>query len=104
MQQPAARVAVVFAALNITCHAAFACAFCHSATGAEVRAAIFGGDFWRNILELLSPFAVFAAVVLRMQYGRLWRCSRGSTRKRQGMHRETCEHTAGTPRESDHAC
>jgi hypothetical protein len=49
--------------------AAWGCPFCHSATGEQVRAGIFNANFTSNLIALLAPFPVFAAVVAWMYFG-----------------------------------
>ena len=41
-----------------------ACTLCHSRLAADVRAAVFGPDFWTNLGALLMPLPVLAAAVL----------------------------------------
>ena len=41
---------------------AFACTLCHSATAAQVRAALFGSDLLANAAAVLAPAPVLAAV------------------------------------------
>ena len=40
-----------------------ACTLCHSRTAEDVRAAIFGADFWGNVGALFSPVPVFLLAV-----------------------------------------
>lgn len=42
---------------------ALACTLCHSRTAEDVRAAIFGTDFWGNVGALFSPVPVFLLAV-----------------------------------------
>ncbi|HWE00008.1 MAG TPA: hypothetical protein VG345_13250 [Bryobacteraceae bacterium] len=48
--------------------AAYGCPFCHSTTGEQVRAGIFNANFAPNLIALLAPFPVFAAVVAWMYF------------------------------------
>jgi hypothetical protein len=42
--------------------AALACTLCHSDLAREVRAAVFGHDFWLNVAVSVVPFAILAAI------------------------------------------
>jgi hypothetical protein len=44
-----------------------ACPICHSETGEQVRAALFGPNFSVHLLSVLSPFPIFAAIVLGLR-------------------------------------
>lgn len=49
---------------------ALACPLCHSGTGKEVRAGIFGGgDFLFNLFVVVAPFPILALVVAWIYYG-----------------------------------
>ncbi|MDX1962186.1 MAG: hypothetical protein SFX18_03470 [Pirellulales bacterium] len=49
-----------------------ACPLCDSATGAHVRAELFGDNFWPHLLVTLLPFLVLAGIVLAIhRYGSL---------------------------------
>jgi hypothetical protein len=41
----------------------FACTLCHSEAAENVRAAIFGPNFWQNVGLTVLPFLVFVAIV-----------------------------------------
>jgi hypothetical protein len=51
--------------------AAHACPLCHSELGEQVRAGIFGATFFTDLLAVLSPFPVLAAVLIALD--RIWR-------------------------------
>ncbi|WP_229736824.1 hypothetical protein [Blastomonas aquatica] len=46
---------------------AFACTLCHSRTAQDVRAAVFGPDFWDNVaaMSAVVPALVLAVVLVR---------------------------------------
>lgn len=46
-----------------------ACPFCGSKTGKEIRASLFGPDLPYNLLVLVSPFLIFAAIVYGIYCG-----------------------------------
>jgi hypothetical protein len=52
-------VAVTLSAVT----AAIACPVCSTELGQQVRTGIFGPDFWSNLLAVLAPLPVLAAVV-----------------------------------------
>lgn len=43
---------------------AWACTLCHSRTAEQVRAAVFGPDFWGNAAAVALPLPVLIAAVL----------------------------------------
>jgi len=43
---------------------AWACTLCHSRTAEEVRAAVFGPDFWSNLGALSLPVPILLGAVL----------------------------------------
>ena len=49
--------------------AAWACPFCETYTGQRVRAGIWDGHFWHNVLLTVLPFAVFAVVIALLYVG-----------------------------------
>lgn len=48
---------------------AFACTVCDSDTGQQVRAGIFGDDFWTTLLAVASPFPVLLSGIAAYHYG-----------------------------------
>jgi hypothetical protein len=58
-----ARRAALTISLTLLAHLAGACPLCHTPTGQQVRAGIFGAGFLRNVLFSAAPFPFFAAVV-----------------------------------------
>jgi hypothetical protein len=60
--------AAVAAGVTFSPSAARACPLCHTETGAQVRAGIFGEDFGTNLVLTLLPFPVLAALVLVTHY------------------------------------
>ncbi len=48
--------------------AASACPLCNTETGQQVRAGIFGEDFWPTMLTVLSPFPVLLIVLAAMHF------------------------------------
>jgi len=49
--------------------AASACPICNTETGQQVRAGIFGNDFWSTLLDVISPFPVLLLILAAYQYG-----------------------------------
>ena len=47
---------------------ASACPICNTATGQQVRAGIFGNDFWSTLLVVISPFPVLLLALAAYQY------------------------------------
>lgn len=47
---------------------ASACPICNTATGQQVRAGIFGNDFWSTLLVVVSPFPVLLLALAAYQY------------------------------------
>lgn len=47
---------------------ASACPLCDSETGKQVRAGIFGDDFWSTLLVVVSPFPVLLLALAAYQY------------------------------------
>ena len=54
---------VLIALVTISSSAAEACPICDTATGQQVRAAIFGGDFLPTLFAILLPFPVLLALI-----------------------------------------
>jgi hypothetical protein len=48
---------------------AAACPLCHTDLGRQVRAGIFGSDFWSNLLFVLLPFPIFLLLAAALHYG-----------------------------------
>ncbi len=48
---------------------AFACPVCNTETGRQVRAGIFGEDFWSTLAAVLSPFPVLLLVLAGLHFG-----------------------------------
>jgi hypothetical protein len=46
---------------------AWACTLCHSRTAEDVRAAVFGADFWSNCTALILPVPVLLAATLAVR-------------------------------------
>ena len=62
MMRMMAGLVALIAALS-SASPALACTLCHSRTAEDVRAAIFGADFWGNVGALVSPVPVFLLAV-----------------------------------------
>lgn len=60
----------LFGALLLTA-AASACPFCDGGPSGvnEVKAVVFGEDFWPNLLGTAAPFGVFLAVAALVHFG-----------------------------------
>jgi hypothetical protein len=58
----------------VACSTAAACPFCDGGAAGvnEVRRAVFGPDFWPNVLAAAAPFAVVAVAVLAVHSGPPW--------------------------------
>jgi uncharacterized membrane protein YqaE (UPF0057 family) len=52
--------------------AAFACPFCASETGAQVRAGIFNSEFILNLALVLLPFPLLLGIVAFIYFGFPW--------------------------------
>jgi len=48
---------------------ASACTVCDSETGQQIRAGIFGEDFWTTLLAVASPFPVLLLGIAAYHYG-----------------------------------
>jgi hypothetical protein len=48
---------------------ALACPLCHTETGQQVRAAVFGPGFWFNLLVTMAPFFLFIGLTAIIYYG-----------------------------------
>lgn len=46
-----------------------ACPICDTETGRQVRAGIFGDDFWSTLLVVVSPFPVLLLVIAAYHFG-----------------------------------
>ena len=46
-----------------------ACPICNTETGQQVRAGIFGDDFWSTLLVVVSPFPVLLLVIAAYHFG-----------------------------------
>jgi hypothetical protein len=46
----------------------WACPFCGSDTGRQVRANVFGDDFWINAASVVSPVAVLLFIAIALWY------------------------------------
>jgi hypothetical protein len=58
--------------LSLICAFAFsatACPLCHTQTGNNVRAALFGPDFWFNVGVTVLPFPIFLAITALIYFG-----------------------------------
>lgn len=61
--------AVIAALLLLPGAPAFACPVCHTETGAQVRAGIFGEDFGANLLVAAMPFPIFLGIAAALHFG-----------------------------------
>jgi hypothetical protein len=64
------RIGVYLASLGIgliSSTSAWACTLCHSRTAEEVRAAVFGPDFWTNAGTLVSPLPVLLIAMIAVR-------------------------------------
>lgn len=57
------------AAFMLAAPGLIACPLCNSETGQNVRATIMDPDFFTNLLLMILPSFIFAAVALAIQYG-----------------------------------
>ena len=48
---------------------ASACTVCDSGTGRQVRAGIFGDEFWTTLVGVIAPFPVLLTVIAAYHYG-----------------------------------
>jgi hypothetical protein len=48
---------------------ALACPLCHTKTGRQVRAGIFGPDFGFNLLVTIIPFVIFLGITAFIYFG-----------------------------------
>jgi hypothetical protein len=56
--------------LSLLCASiAAACPLCHTDLGRQVRAGIFGADFWSNLFFVLLPFPIFLSLAAALHYG-----------------------------------
>ena len=49
----------------------FACTLCHTDQAQELRAAVFGSDFWPNLAISLLPFVILVAIAMLVHGWRL---------------------------------
>jgi hypothetical protein len=64
------RIVVRLASLGlglISSTSAWACTLCHSRTAEQVRAAVFGPDFWSNVGMLVLPLPVLLVAVVAVR-------------------------------------
>ena len=64
----AARALLVSLAVLLAAFPAHACTICDSSTGREVRAGLFDGHFFHQLVLVALPFPVFAALVLFVHF------------------------------------
>ena len=64
------RVAAAVVAAALVSPRAAACPVCDSDTGRQVREGLVDGDFARNALAVVLPFAAAGAVVAAVHFGR----------------------------------
>jgi hypothetical protein len=48
---------------------AAACTVCDSETGQQVRAGIFGDEFWTTLVGVVAPFPVLLIIIAFYHYG-----------------------------------
>ena len=58
-----------FLAVVTLASAAGACPFCHTQTGEQIHASVFGPDFWFNVGVTLLPFAIFLGLTALIYFG-----------------------------------
>lgn len=63
------RIMIVIVSVSLLPVAASACPLCNTETGQQVRAGIFGNDFWPTLLTVLSPFPVLLILLAAMHFG-----------------------------------
>ena len=63
------RLTGILSLLLLSNTAAAACPVCATELGQQVRSGIFGPDFGSNLLAVLLPFPVLAAIVAGLHYG-----------------------------------
>ena len=54
-------------ASGLTAAPASACTLCHSRLAEEVRAAVFGPDFWANVAAIVAPIPLLLAAVVTVR-------------------------------------
>jgi hypothetical protein len=62
-----ALAAIVF--LNAFSTGAFACPFCHTETGKQIRSGVFGSDFRFNLIVTIIPFVIFLGITALIYFG-----------------------------------
>ena len=55
--------------LLVTPKLATACTVCDSEVGQQVRAGIFGQDFWSTLFAIVAPFPVLLGAIAAVQFG-----------------------------------
>lgn len=60
---------ILVVALMLAAPVAMACPLCDSETGQNVCATIMGPDFFTNLLQMILPFFIFAAIAIAIHYG-----------------------------------
>ncbi|MBA2622098.1 MAG: hypothetical protein H0U88_00570 [Chthoniobacterales bacterium] len=60
--------AIILASLAVP-SLAFACTVCDTDTGEQLRAGIFGSDFWSTLLVVVSPFPVLLLTLAAIHLG-----------------------------------
>ena len=71
----------LFVLLNVFPGAALACPLCHTDTGKQVRAGIFGPDFGFNLVVTIIPFVIFLVITALIYFGLPIRTSRSKVNK-----------------------
>ena len=66
MKLRATTVLLAFAAFPAV---AQACTVCNSETGQQVRAGIFGDEFWTTLVGVVAPFPVLLILIAVYHYG-----------------------------------
>jgi hypothetical protein len=61
------RSVLVIAAAVLDALPAMACTLCHSRTAQDVRTAIFGPDFWSNVVAISTVIPVLVIAVLAVR-------------------------------------
>ena len=65
----ARRLCAVSLVLLVSLISASACTVCDSETGQQVRAGIFGDEFWTTLVGVIAPFPVLLIVIAAYHYG-----------------------------------
>lgn len=61
--------AILWAVVVLAAAPASACPICHSETGEQVRAGIFGEDFGSNLLACVLPFPISLCIAAALHFG-----------------------------------